>query len=519
MAEGNVTPRYPWFALLLFLATAVPWVGMGNAPAWWSWVPIGVALIGVRFLSLAGALAPVVAALCIYGATASLPCRGWQLGCALLGLAIIIAQSPARRRLGLLAAGVGISLACVWWVLRHSAWQGEADRLGSLWTGLAAAALAFLALRAILRGRPAHGTLIMIAAIAGLAAARQFFLPPDGDSVLPAWRSLALSLNQAPTLAEGRLLGQAEIGTLERLRAAGSRDAAYAWSAIALSQNADLAMLRAACPRQGWTGALNAAWDPWIAIGQRACAAATAWPETGAQDLAAASQGLLLRLRGDLLMEAGAVALAVEAYNAATTAGDYFAQRDAVAALLARNRPDEARELAGVEDPLQQVWLHADDASPSAWQAYNHALDFVTLAAPSRTGLITITGPGDLGLVYDAGLGRRVLSTLPSYAGTFAMTVAPPPGGQVPAQLRLMVKKRADVWLQLVNDRNEVVLYGCGPSTDPRVLPLPAMLCAGNWTEAQLAPQQALQGTLRSITLGGDFLLAYLAASPLENAP
>ena len=502
----------------LFLLACVGWLAMGGAPIGWSAAVAVVAVVQAFVPALRPYALALAAAVCIYSGAAASGFSWVRLGvgAAALPVALYLTRQP-RPWLGVVGL-IGASLSVVSATLSTTAWTPEAERLGNLSCGLVWGVVAFLCGAYLLQSSTWRQFSAAVFVLALAAAAAQVFLPQDFKNVLPAWRGVSASMTSAPSLqANPNALTDDTLSAIERLRATGAPDAAYAWVALALRQNADAAMVRPVCPKPGLGQTLNPNWQGWVDLGKQACAALRVWPEDGARALANPADPALSRLAADLLMEAGAVDSATQAYAQATTQGDPFAQRDAVAALLQRGRHDAAVKLRDANDILQHHWFDPGDTTAVVWRAYNHALDFGTLAAPLRTNLLTLESPGNLASLYDPLLGRRVLSTLPSYAAPFVLGVATPPGGDVPQQLQLFMRKRGDAWLQLTNTQGTVVRYSCTPGgTD---LLLPPAFCSGVWTQVQLEPRRALAGKLQSLTVGGNFLLAYVAASPEEGTP
>jgi hypothetical protein len=214
-------------------------------------------------------------------------------------------------------------------VLAESSWPEEAARLGRLATGLAcggAAGLAAYAWHAVGAARPSAPAWLLAAVLAGALGAASL---RAGTPALPEWERSLASLPSAPPAAladDGALLA-----AIDELRVAGFSDAENVWLTLALRANGDPDLVRELCARHERV-VLPPAWQPLADVGALACAAARAWPEDGARLLAEAADPALARLAADLLMEAGAVAEALDAYERAAAAGDRFARRDAVRA-------------------------------------------------------------------------------------------------------------------------------------------------------------------------------------------
>jgi hypothetical protein len=428
-----------------------------------------------------------------YLGDAAAPFAAWRLGL-LTVLALVVVVLAERPWLPL--ALVTVSLAGVGWVLGHSVWAAEASLLGRLATGLAAFTAAFVGTR-LTADRRLHWL-----ALAALA--------------LPCWRGLTVApgLPAAATLA-AQLRDANDTAVLEQLRAAGYRDAGYAWAAAAVRQNSDPEQLRSFCPgKSGGRGdILDGRFASDVAMGKSACTAVLAWPEVGAAQLLAENNPALKRLGGDLLMDAGAVDQAVTAYARAEAEGDAFARRDAAQALLRRGRRDLAAHLSA-HDAAVDLWLDPDRDEPALWQTWSTLHDYADLAPAARRGDWPSDLPGKTHAVFDAQLGRRVLATRSRYAQGFALALSPTPAHKMPARLTLVAKSLRGLRVYLEGAQHSLV-YACDePSVSPgdTFEPLPDSVCAGEWGTAVLEPK--LADSLTRIVLRGDFRLASISAEP-----
>ncbi len=469
-------------------------------------------LIGLALLLAAGAilrrsvyLAPLALGVAAYlGAAGAPPSTSRLLA---LGGAALVAAAFARRRGVVYAALVsgGVALAAVAWVLSRSSFAAEGRELVPLLAGLAAGVGATVAGGALGRRAPR------------LAGAGLLVL------LLPAYRLLD---GQRPTLpasdaAAVELAGlgpQAEQAShrLEELAAAGMAEAGYAWAGAALRENGDPELLRATCPRGGGVGpgVLGVRFAEAVAVGRDACAAVRGWPEEGAARLASLDHAppALTRLRADLLMEAGALGEAAQAYEAAAARGDPYARRDAAQALLRRGRADLAPSPG--DDPVLALWLSPEVESPAAWRAWNELHDFADLAPAWRRGLWPTDAPGKTHAVFDRDLSRRVLASRSRYAQGFALSLTPTPGRRAPSRLELHAKslRAFRVTLATAEGRRVYTCEALPASPPPDTEALPPELCAGQWRRVVLEP--GLVGRLESFELRGDFRLARIVAEP-----
>jgi hypothetical protein len=395
-------------------------------------------------------------------------------------------------------------------VLGAARWIDEAERLKMLLNGLMCGSAVFLLGRRVATARPRFVCALVIA-WSVLACVRQLlWLQPDAAK-LPAWREAARDLGPPVGLRPRAALAQ-----LERLRMVGVRDAAMAWVGVALAENAAAEDIAPFCFEGAWDGTLPNGWESWVALGETACTALRHWPsEAGAALLASSKDPILQRLRGDLLMNAGDVRGGIDAYAAATLAGDDVARHDAAMALLLRNLRDEAVAKAPPDDTFVMSQLHRDRVEQNMWRAYNHELDFITLSSPSRAGIVTSRGPGTLLSMVEPTRARRVLAAVPKDPARFSVELPLPPGAVVPWELSLRVQMRRLFQVELTNNANETLVYSCNAEADnPLSKSLGPGVCSGEWTDVSLEPADALSGTLTRLALTGEFAVAYVSARP-----
>jgi hypothetical protein len=265
-----------------------------------------------------------------------------------------------------------------------------------------------------------------------------------------------------------------------------------------------------------------------------------------AESLHGSEKGLLEHLRGDLLMVAGRIAPALEAYDGARAAGDRMAASDAVRALLDRGRVDEARAFAarqpahdhararlaiwlgeaGTADERSGVAGAADERSGGAaavdarlLDAWNALADFTTLAPLSRRGM-TMSGNGRALMMVDADGGRESLTAVTEDIAAFALRLPLPPRREVPETLTFEVRARPAYRLDLVTTAGESLVLGCGlggtGAAGEKVIDLGEGCFAGG--PVTVAPRQWLTGELSSVDLVGGFS-AYSIRAGTQHAP
>lgn len=445
------------------------------------WAPEGLAAAALACLATAAALPSRLRGRVTVGVAAVAPAFGLVYGS--------LESGAVRGQFGALVVGLSLGVCCV------LAWVAASGPSSSLLGRRVVAAIGLM--------------------VGFCAAAR---IETGSVAGIPAWQSASRRL-----LNSRRCDAPAARQELVSLRMAGFRDAGYVWAAAAVEENGTPQLLRRFCPRRGRDGVASEICTQEVAKGGAACRAALhKWPEQGARQFLVAGLSpspSLQRLRGDLLMEAGAVAEALDAYAEAAQMGDTFARRDAVRELIERGREAEARELGhGVADPQVRTWL--DGRYAGAVAAWNQGMAFATLEPPRRVGVRTRATPGAFLPVFSRSLGRHVATTLTRYASGFAVEVPPPPGSRHPLALRLEVQRRRYLRVDIKSDgRWQAFLCGDDPfrSRVSRQMPvstLPAPACGGDWGVARVA----LPNTpVEALTLWGDFSLASLQVVPAEE--
>ncbi|MEE8410145.1 MAG: hypothetical protein V3T05_11105 [Myxococcota bacterium] len=493
-------------------------------------------LVGLIARPWAGQLLLIPAALLGYLVAAAAPWDAAGLVVLAVALAALTAVQPRQRRptviAVILATAPAVGIAA--FVVQRSGWADEAVRLGEMVTGLAAGGVVALAVAVTIDRAPAYGRhLPQRACAVGLIAVGLTIAVLARDPALPAWHGVAATLEAPDRALHSRAAIDRTVRILETLGAAGFADASLAWVSVALTENADPDVLRRHCPRHRRVGAVGDRWAARILAGRVACRAARSWPEEGAALAAAWAQeksgpdgadveaqavgSMFTRLAGDLLLEAGDLTGARDAYLSADAAGDAFARRNLVRGLLDRNRVDEARAVAAVDDPLTSIWLDTSPTDSRAWRAWNRSLDFSTLEPARRAGLVDLGVPGALTSFFEPSIGRRVATALTKYVHGFVVSVPLPPGGQVPGELRLRFRSRRGIRLVLTTVDGDELYYTCRTFSglkEKKVVILPEPGCSDGWSDAVLRPAGQLSGRLASIRLSGQYAIARLAGSP-----
>jgi hypothetical protein len=520
--EADLPMAWRVVGAILALAAVFPWR--------WAW----------RWLGLVGAS-------CVYVGVAATPFSTPRLGLGLVALLLLLATAPARRRVfGLaLTALVALTVGLAYNVLSRSGWPADAILLCRLATGLVFGGGWTIALLRLAGGGIAVSSRrlrVGAASAVGLALVVGLFASHDGGAALPHWSQSAAALEPVdPTTLT--LEREDRDGYLEELRTAGFSDPAYATVALAALANADPESLRRWCPKRERPGALGQAWREQIEVGRLICRELGRWPEEAARELSGAVgcdppglladmchgqaglsapwRGMLLRLAADLLMDAGLVPAARAIYSEAAAAGDRFALRDAVRALLDRSRADEAAAVVDLSDALSRAWLGSSLDPANMWRAWSHSLDFSHLPSPRRSGVVPIGAPGKVTTFVDPVLGRRVATSLAKYVLASGSVVPVPPGGGVPAELRLWFRSRRGFQLNLYPKEGPGLAYGCADPQRPDryvYVRLPDAGCRGEWDQATLRPAELLKGPLARVELMGEYSVAEIVAVPAAVA-
>ena len=495
-------------AFLALLASLAPlWVLDGHS-AGYPLVAMAAASLAQRLGRWARMVLPFGAALGVYGVMQQAPLAlriGEEAVRFLFPLVVLglLAARSGRRALGATMAAVWLSgtLGAVAWVLRPGPW-GDDDEVLRLLAAIGWGATAWCTCRRAICG----GAVTLVAALVffagGVGALRNTVVGGTGEVSLP----LPPSVLAVPA--------PATVAALERLRAAGFADAAHAWVGMAVQQAAMPDVLRRFCPK-GDEEALAPGWQAWVRLGKKACAAVAGAPELGVGALASARHPALLRLRADLLAEMGDIAGMANAYHeAAHAGGDAIALRAGVAALLARNRRDEAVALADPADALTGLWLRPTTVSAEAWQAYNQALDLRGLRSPRRVGVGDGSYPSLFLPVFDPVLGDHVLAVVGRRLDMLQRSLPLPPGGMVPRRIRVLLKIEHGFALRLRSVAGAAVDYECAVAppaggVSGAVVSLPVAGCVRHkWQELVVMPRTHLQGPLLSMVLAGAFELA-----------
>lgn len=505
-ADPSLLRAYHASAWGLVVVGCLPWLVCGNCMPGWSWVLAAMAVASPWLARVRKHGLPLMLALCAYGGAAS---ATWQPG--LLGLAWLVAaaasllEAPRRVRMGACAA-TAVSLFAVLLVLERSSWAAEAQRFAMLCTGLGMGAGVWMSAHALAGPRQHSRRWVALVAVLGvLAGARSALWPGNPTGRLPAWHA---ALNALPAVPEIPVT-EASLQPLEHLQRAGSRAAAHAWVQAAAEQGADLASLRGACPRQGWSGGLPAGWQLMIAAGEALCALVQRGPHA---EIAAASDAppSLWRVQGDLWLEEGAVEPALQAYQSAAQAGDGFAPRHAVQLLERSGQATSPWRVAAAHDALLGAMLGAVD-----WQGYNAALDVSTLASPLWNGWRSGDPRDRLRSLWDPVMQQRLGVAQGAGPAPAVFFLPLPPQGAVPQVLTLHVKAHTRFWVAMSTTAGDTAVYACGQGAADSLMP--SDTCNGAWHTLELRP--TLRGRLQSLEMGGFFSLARLEARPAEGGP
>lgn len=493
----------------------------------------------------------VVAALAVYLGFSASPFDAWRGFSAIVILGLAVSVQPQRRRLVALwmALGTVLPLVLCVFVLARSHWTTEAWALARMLSGLmmgGAACLVILVMNEVSAATPYRRAAMMLPMVL-IAAGLPLSLVREGHGqALPDWRVAARTIFVPPNqwTPEKRIQ---IVEKLETLRVAGALDAEYVWLTLALEENADLSVLKPVCATKAKRRVLSKAWNPWIQLGKLACTSAGMWPELGAKHLqkiadvvaeeaepvftrdqlhtrrisvrgATTWQAMLFRLQGDLLMDAGAVDAAAQAFKKAAQAGDTFALRDGVRALLDRNRIERAKEFSdNTTDPWIHLWLHADVEESTLWQAWNQTMRFDSLEPVARRGIMTTSFVGNRVAASNPTLEKIVASNFTYYTLGFYMQLPLPPKAKVPSQMWLLFRNRNSFRVNFVNTNGEVLTFACNtpkPMKDRTLKALPAHVCDRTWHEVHIEPAAFLKGPLQALYVQGQFDMAYMRAVP-----
>ncbi len=432
-----------------------------------------------------------------------------------LACAVALADEPRAIRV-IVVLVTAITVVLVRRVLARAGWADEDGAMTQLATGCFAATVAAFALlwltrpRADSSGQP-HVFALAVGACAAIGAGR--IVIEQRPVVFPRWVPRAHTLTAAaPNPGAGALL------ELLRLQNAGFRDAALARVGVLVSHGADVATLEDACYVGYREPQLAGSWAGRIALGELACKAVRASsPEHGAAGLAREAERLrgseratLEHLRGDLLMVAGNIGPALDAYTRASTAGDAWAASDAVRALLDRGRAEEARAFAAKQPAGDRaharlaLWL--GEAAAASFEAWNELADFSTLAPLSRRGAV-LSGSGRAFMMVDSESGRESLTAVSEDLAAFAVTLPLPPRREVPETLTLEMRARPAFRIDLTNAQGQRLVFACGlggtdAAGETTVDLGEACLSGGAIT---VTPRQWLTGELTGMDLVGGF--------------
>lgn len=497
-----MNPRVQRLAGLGLLLGLVPLVALAQTRAFYLVLPAVAAIASGWLRAPLGrwALIGGGAMLAWLGGVALTVPSWWPIVLAALAVVGSVLDAPRATRLicvGVLAA----MLLLVTGVLERSGWTTElvhAERLAC--ACFAALAVGFGLVRAA-HGSSRRAAALVIGVCAAVAAARMTLVAKP--SAFPWWDSVTVA---ADNLAE-----------LERLDNAGFRDAAFARTALAARGDADLEVLGETC-RTGYRDhVLDRSWTGAVALGALLCRELRAWPETAAQRLAdgatllpAEDRGVVERIRGEVLMSAGAVPEALRAYENARKAGVTTAASNAVRALLDRGRVDEARayveglpESEAARDFLA-LWLHEPGTDAAAW---NEVLDFTHWSTPAHKGVI-VRGSGRVLQVVPPNASSMGLAVVSDDIAQFRLEIPVPEGQAMPATLVLEAKANPSFRVDLTNTTGAAVSFTCGLGAAEGVTAVDiGPNCLNAW-EHRLTPSAHLPGTLRSMTIvGGYFLL------------
>jgi len=449
---------------------------------------------------------------------------GRLLGATLVAVVATAWFLASRRSWALIGGVAGVAAIAVTRVLERSAWAADAPLFVGLVTALGLGLLAVVSTQALRRYRISSWLMAATVALAVVSAVVRNSLGVAFSN--GGWGACELT-------ADTTLPDVDACGSLERARASGDREAAYATVALALEANADPTALRRLCPRGNAFG--TAAPGFWSLLGRAVCRSTAGWPEDAAQTLVTfaacetpgagplcmvptapvAWRGWVVRLAADRLMEAGRVSEAEVLYEQAAAQGDRYAVQDHVRALLDRGRRP-AREAADM-GPLVRAWLNQGPADAAMWEAWNASLDFTHVVSPERSGLRTFGTPSRLASYLDPVEERRALAVIAKYVQASGFVLPLPPGGELPAALLLRFKNRRGLELTLRTDSGASLVLACyvpEPGDNRQVVTLPAAGCEGEWADALVEPRQWLSGHLTRIDIMGEYSLAYLRAVP-----
>ncbi|MEZ0311433.1 MAG: hypothetical protein ACAI38_06645 [Myxococcota bacterium] len=447
-----------------------------------------------------------------------------------LACAVALADRPRATR-AIVVVITAVTVVLVRRVLARAGWTDEDGAMTQLATGCFAATVAGFALLWLTRPREgavgqAHVFALVVGACAAASAGR--IVIEQQPVVFPRWVARAHALTAAaPNPSPLALL------ELQRLQNAGFRDAALARAGVLVGRDADVPTLKDACFVGYREPQLAGSWAGRIALGEIACRAVRAFPEHGAATLAREAERLhggekaaLEHLRGDLLMVAGRIEPALEAYARATAAGDQWAASDAVRALLDRGRVDEARAFAAKQPEADRargrlaIWLgepgSGDESSMSVW---NELVDFTTLAPLSRRGAV-LSGNGRALMMVDADSGRESLTAVSEDLAAFAVSLPLPPRREIPERLTFEMRARPAFRVDLTNTRGQRLVLACGlPGTEAAgetFVELGEACTTGG--PVTVAPRQWLTGELSGMDLVGGFSAYSVRAGP-EHEP
>ncbi len=433
-----------------------------------------------------------------------------------LAAAVALADEPRAIRVSAVVL-VAITVILVRRVLVRAGWTDEDGAITQLATGCFAAVVAVFALLWLTRPRagaasPTHVFALIVGACAAVSAGR--IVIERQPVVFPRWVPMAHGLTAAAPNPSAPAFVE-----LLRLQNAGFKDAGLARVGVLVSRAADVPTLLDACFIGYREPQLAASWAGRVALGDIACRAVKAFPETGAALLARESErlhgsekALLDHLRGDILMGVGQLGPSLAAYERARAAGDRRAASDAVRGLLDRGRLEEARAFAAKHpeaDPVHAslaLWLGEAPEGVVLADAWNELADFTTMAPLSRRGM-KVSGAGRALMMVDVDAARYSLTGVSEDIANFTLSLPLPPRREMPASLTVEVRARPAYRIDLTTTAGERLVLTCGlggaGGANEKSLDLGAS--CGSGAPVTVTPRDFVSGELASAHLVGGF--------------
>lgn len=430
------------------------------------------------------------------------------VGLTVVAMLAALLEAPRVTRL-LLVGVVATALLLVTRVLARSGWTNElalAERLVVAWMSAFTVGFGLIAVEQHSARKLAAGVVGVCACVAAGRMALVARTP-----LFPWWERAPVEVSHP--------------AELERLQNAGFRDAAFARTALAAREDADLAFLADTC-RSGYRDhVLDASWAGVVGLGTMICRELGAWPEVAAARLAddamslpAQDRGVVERVRGEILMKAGAISEAMRAFENARQAGVRLAASTATRALLDRGRLGEARSYVAS--------LPADDAAHGrfalwagegevSWSAWNAMLDFSGWSSPSHKG-IRVRGNGRLLQMVIPGTDATGLAAVSDDIAQFRLELPVPVDATMPEALVIDARPNPSFRVEVVSDAGEIVSFNCGlgqPAGIPGVDLGPDCV---NRREHTIDVGAHIGGKLHALTMVGGYFLRDIRARGVQ---